>query len=118
MRGHSVRGLWELIFGRHIRVVCETGDDTEPPFGFLQVQAIDFQGWSGDRTSSAFGNLLASLQHFIVGDALGPAPIERTAVRARRVAERWWVASIVAVVVLAGAAALFINPGLGLRSTD
>jgi TolB-like protein len=97
-------------------------DATEPPFGFRQVQTIDFQRWSGDPSSSAFGSLLASLRHFIDDAAVARVPDERTAARARtrRVSKwRWLVASVVAVAIVAGTV-LLVGPrfGFDLASTS
>ena len=39
-------------------------DGAQPPLGFRQVQTLDFQGWDGDPTASAFAGLLGSLRRF------------------------------------------------------
>ncbi len=97
-------------------------DETEPPFGFRQVQAINFQGWKGDPTSSAFGNLLASLRHFITSASTVPVQPTLARARTRRVSKWWWlVASVAAVAILAGIVLLMgqrLAPGLALTSTD
>ncbi|HUL64632.1 MAG TPA: toll/interleukin-1 receptor domain-containing protein [Burkholderiaceae bacterium] len=97
-------------------------DGVQPPLGFRQTQALDFTGWKGDAKAATFAGLVESVQHFIGGAAsssLGVAMPSTKSPDGRLAASRrrWLVASIAAVAVVAGAAALlFLGPRVPLRT--
>ncbi len=95
-------------------------DAGEPPFGFRQVQSIDFQHWHGDASASAFVELVESLRHFTGEQSVAGMPVVRTPAPARirwASRQRWLAASVAAIV--GAAAVFFLPPPLGLQtSTD
>ena len=56
VESHWVRD--EAVYARdHGTIIPITIDDTEPPMGFRQVQAIDFDEWTGAKDAPAFKEL-------------------------------------------------------------
>ncbi len=91
-------------------------DDTLPPFGFRQVQAIDFSRWNGAEDTDPFCALLQSLGHMLdparttdASVATPPPPANRSpGSRVRSGAQRWRglvglaVATIAVIVIAMG----------------
>ncbi len=98
-------------------------DAVQPPFGFRQLQALDFVGWNGDPTAQSFADLLHSLRH-VLADGTAGAPIatpDRPSSTLTRAAprrnKRWMVAGVVAASVCV-AALVILRPRLADLTAD
>lgn len=80
-------------------------DEVDPPFGFVEQQALDLIGWKGDSRDPRFRDLLAAAKARIEGRPVPPPQARRRRAaawlkRAAIIAAAWrkWAAIIVAVV--------------------
>ena len=104
---HSVDSAWvrdEAAAGRDSgRLVPVMIDDTEPPLGFRQYQAIGLAAWKGRGKSAAFDQLLGSIN--ALGNATPAAPpasIPPTRAAEQAPSRRMLIALIALALVLAG----------------
>lgn len=84
------------------RLVPVSIDDSQPPLGFRQFQAIDLSGWRGRRNSAAFNALERAIVAVLKGERLPQAPPP-----ARNAGWRGWPARIAAVLAMVLVAGVF-----------
>ena len=113
--GHSVKSRWvkdeAAIGGDSGRLVPIAIDTSLPPIGFRQFQAFDLTGWKGGRRDPRSAELLAAIERRLERKA-GEGSKPTAAALPRRAAfaggRRWMMAALLALVVAAGAIALFL----------
>lgn len=104
--GHSVDSSWvqdEAAEGRDSgRLVPISLDESKPPLGFRQFQAIDLSGWRGRRSSAPFKALEQAIAAVLKGERLPevPATERRTHWRGRPARA---AAAVVALILIAAA---------------
>ena len=115
---HSVDSAWvrdEAAAGRDSgRLVPVMIDDTEPPLGFRQYQAIGLSAWKGRGKSAAFDQLLGSINALgNASPAAQPTRVQSSKAAAATSSRRILIPLIVVALLLAGGFALWRMVGRG-----